>query len=445
MLLAAVLVDPFGEFLPDDDGFAYARSVQYLLHSGEYKLDAWSAANMPVQIYVAAGLSKVFGYSLDLLKLTTVGMLGVGLASFYGLARELRAARWTSFAATVALLASPLVLLLTFSFQSDVQFMGWLMLALFLYVRGIRQDSDRLVFLGSLAAACAIGTRQLGVAIIGGLMVAWVLARREDRPRLRTLLLAAVIPTVAAALQFRSGLQEPTFTQVARLYEQRVYLEQPPLLLAQEFVWRLAIVLQYVGISLLPALPLVVAAAAGYIQRSRPRAKRLFQLTILIGLALCASLLTGSPLTEPWPRSVHWPWPPLGLEWLLHTWLPPDLVLPIDLVGLALATVVGALGVAGLRALGPIRRHRPETILLASIPVIMFGLHLAYPQLNDTYILSFVPFALLLLVIQFRESATLRLAVPATGVALTVILIVSLMLRADFAAERTRWAAADRL
>jgi hypothetical protein len=127
LLLAAVIINPFREMLSIDDGWAYARSVEHLLRTGEYRLDAWSAANMPVQIYLAAGLSKAFGYSLSLLRFTPIAMLALGLASFYGLARELGAARWTSSAATLALLASPLVLLLSFTFMSDVQFMGWML------------------------------------------------------------------------------------------------------------------------------------------------------------------------------------------------------------------------------------------------------------------------------------------------------------------------------
>lgn len=75
LLLVAVIVNPFREMMSHDDGFAYARSVEHLIRTGEYQLDAWSAASMPVQIYLAAMFSKIFGYSLSLTRLTTVGML----------------------------------------------------------------------------------------------------------------------------------------------------------------------------------------------------------------------------------------------------------------------------------------------------------------------------------------------------------------------------------
>ncbi len=43
---------------------------------------------MPTQIYIAAGLAKIVGYSLTLLRLSTVLLLFCGLLAFYALLRE---------------------------------------------------------------------------------------------------------------------------------------------------------------------------------------------------------------------------------------------------------------------------------------------------------------------------------------------------------------------
>ena len=175
--VAIAIVDPLREFLSQDDGWAYARMVEHLLKTGEYRLDAWSAANMPVQIYVAAGLAKVFGYSLALLRIATLLLLVAGLAAFVALLRELDVEPPAAAVFALGLLASPLVAMLAFTFMSDVQFMAWLLIATWLYVRGVRRESDATVLLASLAAGCAIGTRQFGVAVIGGLLLAGLLAR----------------------------------------------------------------------------------------------------------------------------------------------------------------------------------------------------------------------------------------------------------------------------
>jgi hypothetical protein len=332
--------------------------------------------------------------------------------------------------------------------MSDVQFLGWMLAALFLYVRGLRRGSDALVFVGSIAAAAAIGTRQFGLAIVGGLLLAWICCRREDRPRLRTLLFAAALPAAAAGWQILLGLQQPNFTQAARLWQQRVYLGQPPALLAHEFLWRAAIVLHYMGISLLPALPLVIAAALACAGRSRRSATRFVLLAVLIGLALCAILLTGSPLTGP----LDWParrgWPPLGLDWLLPFQLRNHLELfrPIDLAGLGVAVALGAVALCGARRLWPIRRNRPETLLLVTTPACLLGQHLLYVQFYDTYLVPLVPFALLLVAVQYREPIlTGRLGAPSLAVSLATLAVLALWIRADFAPQTTLWAAADRL
>src|SRR5215469_2067653 len=179
VLTSIFIVNPLREMVDMDDSWAYARTVQHLLSTGRYQLDPWAAANMPVQIYLAAGLSKIFGYSLAMLRCSTLALLLVALFSFYALLRELSCTQRTATAFTIALLASPLVLVLSFSFMTDVQFLGWLLLALWGYMRGLRHGSLPSMLFGSFAAACAIGTRQFGVALVAGLALCWLVAGRE--------------------------------------------------------------------------------------------------------------------------------------------------------------------------------------------------------------------------------------------------------------------------
>jgi 4-amino-4-deoxy-L-arabinose transferase-like glycosyltransferase len=223
LLCAVVIVDPVREFRSQDDGWAYARSVEHLLRTGEYRLDAWSAANNPVQIYLAAGLAEIFGHSLGLLRLSTLMLLVASLAALYGLLRRGSLPAWPAAVLTLGLLASPLVMMLSFTFMSDIQFMGWMLIALWLYSRGFESRSEGNLLLGSIAAACAIGTRQFGVALIVGVVVAWLVSRPASRPALRSLLRALTLPLAVSAWQLRAGLATPNFPQVVRLHEQAYF------------------------------------------------------------------------------------------------------------------------------------------------------------------------------------------------------------------------------
>ena len=180
-IFLVLVVDPWREMMTQDDGWAYARTVQRLLESGRYQLDEWSAADMRVQVYLAAGLSKLFGHSLSLLRLSTVALLFLGLWAFYKLLRELAFSSNEAAHLTLAFMSSGLLLVLGFTFMTDVQFLAWLLVALWLYARGLGTADWRLMFAGSVAAALAIGTRQFGICLLLGVFVACVLARPEQR------------------------------------------------------------------------------------------------------------------------------------------------------------------------------------------------------------------------------------------------------------------------
>ena len=447
LAMAIAIVNPLREFLSQDDGWAYARMVEHLLKTGQYRLDAWSAANMPVQIYVAAGLAKVFGYSLSLLRIATLLLLVAGLAAFVALLRELDVEPPAAAVLALGLLASPLVVMLSFTFMSDVQFMAWLLIATWLYVRGIRRASDATVLLASLAAACAIGTRQFGVAVIGGLLLARLLARPAERPPWPRLLLGAVIPLAVGLWQLRAGYVEPNFTQAVRLHEQRWFLSRPPFTTAGEMAWRIGTVVHYLALSMLPMLPLLLALV---VRRPPPRLG-VFQPDgrprVLIALVVFALLLIAA-LGKSDVTSRENGGRALQLFWMLPNSFWQHTVV---MHGLAFAGTVGTFLLVvlllkpGARP-GGIRDLPFGWLLAGSIGASLFALHLVYVQLNDTYLVGLLPFALL---IPARALATHgrppRSLVPCAALSVAMLVALSLWMRGNYNWQEAQWRAADRL
>jgi len=160
--LVVAFVNPLRQVMIQDD-WSYALTVRHLLTTGEYKLHDWAAANMPVQIYWAALLTRVFGYTFPVLHCSTLVLLLIGLIALYWLLRNSGVSDAESTLLTLAVLSSPALLLLSFTFQTDVQFLGWQILALLFYTRGLTRQSHLLMALGSITASAAIGTWQFGV------------------------------------------------------------------------------------------------------------------------------------------------------------------------------------------------------------------------------------------------------------------------------------------
>jgi hypothetical protein len=450
LLLAAIVINPFREMLSQDDGFAYARSVQYLLATGKYRLDSWSAANMPVQIYLAAGLSKLIGYSLSLLRCTTLALLAVGLGSFYALLRETFHNVNEASVLTLGLLANPLVLMLAFTFMSDDQFLGWFLLSLWLYIRGMRTGSAGIMFLGSLAAGCAIGTRQFGIALIGGLILSWLLSRRDKRPSIRFIWAALVIPVLAAAAQMYVGFRAPNFTQAFRLGEEHHFITRPALALLKEAFWRCIIISQYIGMSVLTVLPLVlIPGKAGKNKRHGGRLV-ISVITILATAAMIVGLSTTSLLTNSArPTGPHGVlWQPLQLYWLLPTqlYLMPIVMRILDFCGVVGAATLMWTGLRFLQRLRASRQFSSRATFLAGTYAGLVLLHLTYTQLNDTYIVAFIPFALLIIAEKLRDGEP-RKAAWALSATLSVILILltGLWMRGEYSAQQAVWESADTL
>jgi hypothetical protein len=443
-LVFILIVNPLRQMSGMDDSWAYARTVQHLLATGRYQLDPWAAANMPVQVYLAAFLSKIFGYSLALMRCSTLALLLVALFSFYALLRELSCTPRTATVFTMPLLASPLVFILVFSFMSDVQFLGWLLLALWLYVRGLRRRSLPSMILGSLSAACAIGTRQFGVALLAGLILCCLVANRERRPLARLLLAGLALPLLAAAMQFHMGLAAPNITQALRLQQQHWYLHRG-IALAPELFWRCALLLQYTGMAMLPVLPFALL-------RSRSaHSGRSLVVGLLTAAAIVAALSISSFATAR-PAALHQGlWEPLELWWLLPTHfenLHPIMRL-LDLTGIVGGAVLAATGLRCLAHMWRSRNLSAELALLLGTAAGLFVLHLLYVQMNDPYIIPFIPFGLLAFASDNQDDRAdpTRSAAPAWSIAISVTLVLALsfFIRGEDARLEAQWKAADRL
>ncbi len=244
------------------------------------------------------------------------------------------------------------------------------------------------MFIGSVAAALAIGTRQFGIAIFGGLIVAWALAEIQYRPSFRLLLSGAVVPLIAAAWQLGSGSMTPTITQLVRLYEQSIYLSQSLPALTMEIPWRFSTIMQYAGLCLMSLMPAVIAAGLrpspgdrGATRSAGPHV--LFALCVILilsGLALAPSITVVEEASRPRPRLLP------TLPWLLRTLMPDSRVFSLVLTGASIASAVALawLMLRGLRAAWTWRRLRPEVGLLGATGRSLFALHVLYVQLNDT-------------------------------------------------------------
>jgi 4-amino-4-deoxy-L-arabinose transferase-like glycosyltransferase len=172
-----VLANPSGAF-PLNDDWSYSRAVETLVDHGHLKFTIWQSMPLIAQVFWGALFTLPFGFSFLALRVSTAALGALGVIATYFLLRELRASERVALLGASTLALSPLYFSLSLSFMTDVPFCALSTLAMLFFVRALRTDSRRDVFVGFAAAAGGILIRQPAVIVPVAFALAYVLRYR---------------------------------------------------------------------------------------------------------------------------------------------------------------------------------------------------------------------------------------------------------------------------
>lgn len=199
VLVCELISRPYTEMGICDDG-PYILVAQKLAATGHIVFNGWSAAMLIWQLYVGAALIKLFGFSFTTVRMSTL-LVAVALAFF--LQRTLVRAginERNAIIGTLALVLSPLYLMLSGTFMSDIHGLFAIVLCLYGCLRALQSSTARatigwLCFAIATNAICGT-SRQL--AWLGILVMVpstlWLLRAQ------RRVLLAGMAATAAGVL-----------------------------------------------------------------------------------------------------------------------------------------------------------------------------------------------------------------------------------------------------
>ena len=187
--------------VPVGDDWVYARSVELLVREGRLRIFDLTVVTLLFQLVWGALFAWTFGMSFGTLRVATVVLVLLSGWALYGLCRELGISPGRSVLGVAAYLFHPLAFVLSFTFMSDPYFTALLVIATFLYARGLRPGAAgaRATLLGSLVAALAFLVRQQG-ALIPFAVVTYLLVSRRLRPSRAGLALFARVVAIPVAV-----------------------------------------------------------------------------------------------------------------------------------------------------------------------------------------------------------------------------------------------------
>ena len=420
-VVSAVVINPFRETAVMDD-WAYARMVKSYLETGIHEADAWVAANPLMQIQWGALFSYVFGFSQATLRLSTLVLAGVGVGSFYLLARDHDLGKRQAAMLALVFAASPLFLQLSFTFMTDVPFLSFLLLSMLLYGRALCSGRLSLFVAASLAGAAAVLTRQFGAVLVPAVVLTGVVVTRA-RPGV--LMLSVLLPGLATVYQLWLGTAAANWTAERLMYDQGQHLGS--IASVGEAAWRCGVVLIYLALFSLPlAVPLIRRRLAGGDS---------YRVEAIVGLLLVLTILAGATAGHP----LVLPFLPWNLD-VIELW-------PISIRATLTASVVLVAAFVGgciWRRYQPFRRSLTASEwLLDAIAALYLISQLAFVQFGDEYLLPLLPYVLIVIGRDLWRAQPEPAFLVLRVVTVTVLLLSALHHRASLSVSEARWIGAE--
>lgn len=304
VVLAVALTWPFAE-LPFNDDWSYCWTVRQLAATGHLTYNGWASASVIAQAYWGLIWVKAFGFSITILRLSTVPLAAASVSICYLLARRGGLGVRPSVFSALVVGWSPLFLPLAATFMTDAPGFFCIVLSLYAVIRAI-ESSTRASIIGWLAAGAIVGIvggtgRQIVwlAPMVGLPCVGWV--HRRNLPVLAAAALAWVL-TIAAA-----------FWSLAWFARQDYSLPEPPVLgnLIQGLREPAHLLLTIVSIGLTLVL-VILPATTGLLRPARLGRTTVRVAGVLLGCFLLILIVRHRFAMFPWMVNTISQWGILG-------------------------------------------------------------------------------------------------------------------------------------
>jgi hypothetical protein len=277
VIVCELISRPFATMTVCDDGL-YILMAQTLARTGHIAYNGWAASMMVAQLYLAVVFIKLFGFSFTTVRMSTLLIAGLIACVVQRTFVRTGITERNATISTLALVLSPLYLMLSATFMNDIGGLFAIVLCLYGCVRALQASSDRsaIAWLSFAVVTNAICGTSRQIAWLGVLVMVpstlWLLRFK------RNVLLAG------AAAAFAGGLFILACTHWLKL---QPYVFPVPLVVRhfpiREALRQLSFILLEVPFLLLP----IVALFLPEVRKSGPRNIFIFS-AALLGYVLMA-------------------------------------------------------------------------------------------------------------------------------------------------------------
>src|SRR5688572_9722820 len=143
-VLSTLIVDPRGEF-PLNDDWSYSRSAFLFGEEGRMQVDEWCAMSLIGQAFYGGLLTKLFGQSFLMLRLSTLALSCGTALLLWHILRQTGIRPNTAWAAVLGWLFNPIQFSLSHTYMTEVPFLFFATLGLAFYLAHVQRDKSWLL------------------------------------------------------------------------------------------------------------------------------------------------------------------------------------------------------------------------------------------------------------------------------------------------------------
>lgn len=424
--LVVLVVSPTYE-VPQNDDWAYYLVIERWFETGRIEHLGWNDPALLFQVVWGGAFASIFGLSYTVLRASTLVLALVGVLSTYGILRRCALAPAVAAFGAATLLFDPLFLLLGYSFNTDVPYLGLATLATWVFLIALERRSTWLCLVGGVVASAAFLVRQ--PALLIPLVVSGYVLFRWETPRSRRALAAvlASAPAAVALLLHASWIRAQTsHSWLENASNLHPFLTEPSLATFGDLVAAAGLNtvagLMTLGLCCVPCILLAWPEQLRLLRRSRT-ARWWLAAAVVVFAGVAWTRLADQPEgLQGWPYQGNYltrlgPLPQYPVELLAPPWVWTALTLLTPVLG---AWVVGSLAtLAATSHPGPASSAR--TLVLATAAA-QFLPGLLQAEFYDRYLLTLLPGVVVLVA---PRTVPRRPAAILGGLSLALLAVVS--------------------
>ncbi|MBX9685607.1 MAG: glycosyltransferase family 39 protein [Candidatus Obscuribacterales bacterium] len=191
---ALLIANPSGNFPINDDRF-YANAVRSIVETGVLTIEPSNAFDF-IPIQLGAMVCKLFGFSYETLRFTTIAFHLFGISGLYFALKEFKLADFDAALLSSIYAFNPLLLNLSLTFMTDVPALALTNWSFFALIAGIKRQKSKFVIFSVIILSAAMSVRQTALFFLPAVIISGFLNSKNIKDRV-LLLISVLIPLLA--------------------------------------------------------------------------------------------------------------------------------------------------------------------------------------------------------------------------------------------------------